>query len=446
VLLWTEEEVDVFRPHVLADSSLRVRVVAWSPDGGRFLAGSEDGKVRMWDMQGQVYTLLVEAKLSEGAVQSVAWHPKNALAVGDSRGMTSLVDVSNNQSGCLKDATQAQLPIFITNSFDSLDIVDGGFCFQSPNFPAAYPDDTSTGDIVVARRSFLCVESFETQYGLDVLEIEIDGSVNRFSGSALLGPPSAGEFDNFADHRTNPNGLEVPAGATISFFANIDQRAPGFRICAAHTLEACCGSIVAGRVFGNTCQQLRKSASTSEDETSSAVKSLSWDTPGTQVAVTYEDQSTQLFTGGRSDNVDGTDEALARCMITTANAYNADDALLYTSQEQTTLFPRLLQTNLLHDQQYPNVVVWAPTLHQVVSGYTDGTIALSIMQDESTQSVNTPIPQQLLEGHQLAVSSLQWSPDGRYLVSRFQDGTMWMWRWMTEFRFARSLWRAIPTR
>jgi len=441
VLLWTEEEVDVFRPHVLANSSLRVRVVAWSPDGGRMVAGSEDGKVRMWDMQGQVFTLLVEAKISDGAVQSVAWHPTSCLAIGDSHGTTTLADVNNNQSSCLEDAMQAQLPIFITNDLNTLDIVDDGFCFQSPNFPAAYPDDTFTQKFVVARRAFLCVESFETEYGLDVMGIVIDGTLNRFSGSASLGKPSGGD-STFADHKTNPNGLEVTAGTTIAFSSNPRTRAPGFRICAAHTLAACCRGIVGGALFGNTCQQLRKSASTSE--TSSAVSALSWDTTGTQVAATYEDRSTQLFTAGQSDSVPGMDGALQRCMITDfdGNGDLPEDSqppTADTPQEARTLFPQLLQTNLMHDQTFPNVVAWAPSLHQVVGGYTDGTVVLSIMQDESTQSMNTPIPQQLLEGHQLAISSLHWSPDGRYLVSRFKDGTMRMWRWMTEFRFARSL-------
>ncbi|MEC9348869.1 MAG: WD40 repeat domain-containing protein [Planctomycetota bacterium] len=69
--------------HVITEHDSGATAVAWSPDGGRFASGCDDGTVKVWDTESyaEIHTL----KGHEGAVWSIAWSPDGTRLVSGSR-------------------------------------------------------------------------------------------------------------------------------------------------------------------------------------------------------------------------------------------------------------------------------------------------------------------------------------------------------------------------
>ena len=69
--------------HVITEHDSGATAVAWSPDGGRFASGSDDGTVKVWDTES--YTEIHTLKGHEGSVWSIAWSPDGTRLVSGSR-------------------------------------------------------------------------------------------------------------------------------------------------------------------------------------------------------------------------------------------------------------------------------------------------------------------------------------------------------------------------
>jgi len=82
--------------------------VAWSPDGTRLAAGSDDGSVYLW--QGTDGTLLQQLQGHHGSVNRVVWSPDGMhLASGGSTGELFLWDVQSGECVCVQAAHQGMI-------------------------------------------------------------------------------------------------------------------------------------------------------------------------------------------------------------------------------------------------------------------------------------------------------------------------------------------------
>ena len=257
------------RSHTFRPSSSAARALALSLDGSRLALGSEDGAIRIWDLNSD--DTVPEVRIPPPNINCLAWAPSGqTLAVGCH---TSAVCVYNLQQSdvALRNCRDHYKPVrCLTWSFDGRILASA---FADGTILLSGTDDQRLGNLDSEGDPVLSVAWAPNEWTIAVSSA--DGRLKLFSGLSFRGPMKCSEH-RLADSRQTTNPAYI--GMSVSWSPDGNGLAAG-----------CSDRVV--RVFD---PRGRKLASSFEGHTG-AVRSLAYASDGRLLASGGDDGTVRLW-------------------------------------------------------------------------------------------------------------------------------------------------------
>ncbi|GAB4206351.1 MAG: hypothetical protein OHK0022_33340 [Roseiflexaceae bacterium] len=408
------------------DATTAVLALAWSPDSGMLLAGSQDGTARLWDAAEG--TLLHTLQGHSGAVRAAVWSPDGqTVLTGSEDGTARLWNVAE---GTLLRTLQGHSGAVRAANWSP----DGKTVLTGSADATARLWETASGRLLFTLQGHTA--------GITTVVWSPDGQTvltgSEDAGARLWSASSGQLLQTLAGHSKavtvaawSPDGKTVLT-ASEDWTARLWDAASGqsLKVLQGHTSLV---TAVAWNPDGTTVLTgSNDSTARLWDVTSGqafyvlrghsgAITAVAWGSDGTTVLTTSADKTARLWsttTGQQLNTLVGHNGAI------TAVAWSPDGAVVATGADDHTV--RLWDAtngqtlHQLHGHTSDILTAaWSPDGALVATGSDDSSARL--WDAESGQLLH------ILEGHTGAVAALAWSPDGTTLLTGSEDGSARIW-------------------
>lgn len=403
-----------------------ILAVNWSPDGSQLAAGSNDGRVQVWDVDNEQMTQTLAGHTD--AVISVSWSGDGTqLAAGSRSARIKVWDVAGGQE--------------VSELFGHL---------YEPYGLAWSPDNTQLAS--ASRDATVRVWDVASGGELQKLEGHLD-EVNSIDwsddGSQLLTSSNdltirvwdtqswqeqnilTGHTDWVIAAAWSPDGSQI-ASSSMDGTVRIWEAATGTELLTlqGHTQPGTVVSWLANGtqvVSGGTDGTLRLWDLAGGQEVAVAaghtsfIKDVAWSPDGSQLAAAGIDGAVRLWDAGGQEQIK---TLTAEGTFLQSVTWSPDGSQIATGNSAGTvqiwdvLGGETLHTLTGHEGQV-NSVAWSPDGRQVASASADGTVR--VWDSVSGASLRE------LAGHSDAVNSVTWSPTGEQLATGGDDYLVIVW-------------------
>jgi WD40 repeat protein len=392
-------------------------------DGTMALSCSEDGTIRLWEVQSGKCLRVMEGH--EGGILCIAWSYDGVHAISGSNDKTiRLWEVHTGK--CL------QVMEGHTDRIDSVACSSDGFHILSGSYDKTIRLwDKHTGRClrVMEGHTYGIISLAFSSDGMHALSGSHDDTLrlwNMHSGQCLK--VLEGHTDSVRSVAWSPNGIQAISGSndkTIRLWEVHSGKC--LRVIQEHKKEVCkvawgCDGNYALSVANDSAQlwevNTGKSLHVLKIHFDEDINYIIWHQHVANNSI-FDSKTIQLWKFRNRNMLHATDKERVRSV-----AWSPDTAYALTGSESNTIqLWKVPEGNCLRvlkgHSGYVDSIAWSPDGIHALSGSDDG--SLRFWKVLSGKCVK------VLEGHEYGVRSVGWSPDGVYALSGSQDGTIRLW-------------------